>query len=475
MMWFSSQGDNNNQQDPDIGSVISVPTSGNNNNTSFRRKTVRAQTKKASKKSSTVKSSDSVSEESRKKRIIKWRDTSSMKYQILVVTCLFNSLMLSFFVIDHFKSIEPSSSISSIISIFPGSSGDKNTEEFLRSLKEPQNENKNLNVVDGTENTNNENKSSVGNKFNYPMLPQRIYTIVGLESSGTSFTARAIKMALGIRKTREAHKYYPLFPQERERTEPDLDSESDPVQVQHFSLPWGSSCDAVKETPIVDVVLPTPCTRDHQDNVEHVYHCNAMADELFGFRPNGKPVQYPPRYNLDIVSHKMWYDAHGVDQWIVIVMRDPDISAAARRSSHCKDLDRLKEEEEAGTDIILDAINKFVLGVNERRVTRDTYKFWYAKNFNSDAAPGVIVKKNVRGGGGENQEDRRKLQMSPVNGSAGTLLPKGDNVVLVSYESMLKLGDLYLKMLFEALEIETDYIPHVKNGNSKYVKTEVEK
>lgn len=67
-----------------------------------------------------------------------------------------------------------------------------------------------------------------------------------------------------------------------------------------------------------------------------MYHCNAIADELFGFRPNGKAVKYPPRYNLDIVSHKDWYDAHGVDQWMVIVMRDPDISAEARCGSHCK-------------------------------------------------------------------------------------------------------------------------------------------
>ena len=50
-------------------------------------------------------------------------------------------------------------------------------------------------------------------------------------------------------------------------------------------------------------------------------------------------------------------------------------------------------------------------------------------------------------------------------------MPKGNHVVLASYESMMKLGDvLYLKMLYEALEMNTSYVPTVKNGNTKYIK-----
>ncbi len=411
----------------------------------------------------------------------KHQDPMSVKYQYLIALCLVNSLLIGTFVTNRIVNTDNilSSSFSDIRSIFPSSNANrKNTEEFLKSLNFTE-KSANGDGNDHTDIDNNANRKTSSEPFKYPMLPQRIYTVIGLESSGTSFTARAIKEALNVRKTREAHKYYPLFPMEPERTEADLDSEADPVQVQHFSLPWGSSCHQQSETPVVDVVLPTPCTRNHEDNADQVYHCNAMADDLFGFRPNGKPVQYPPRYNLDIVSHKKWYDAHGVDQWMVIVMRDPDISAEARRGSHCKDEKRLKEEDQMGTDIILDAINKYVLGVDERKVTRETYKFWYAKNFNKDASPGIMVKKNKNDGGRKlrasasvtdstSHDDRRKLQVLPPAGG-GTLLPKGNNVVLVSYESMMKLGDVYLKMLYEALEIDTDYVPTVKNGNTKYV------
>lgn len=284
------------------------------------------------------------------------------------------------------------------------------------------------------------------------ILPKRIYTVVGLESSGTTFTAEVIKNGLNIRKRREGHLLYRHDSQDKivinDKTVIDFDMEQEDIQTQHFSLPWGSSCSEREgeETPIVDVVLPTQCSRDH--NEEEVQRCcNDMANDLFGFRPNGKRVKYPPRYNLDIVSHKEWYDRYGVDQWMVIVLRDHDISIAARSRSHCADKERLLEEQQAGRDIIIDAINKYILGEDERKVTRETYKFWYAKNFQNQDG--------VRGGG-------RRLQ-------AMTSLPSKNRVVLVSYESMMELGQVYIKMLYDTLGIETDFVPEVRNGNSKYV------
>lgn len=295
------------------------------------------------------------------------------------------------------------------------------------------------------------------------ILPKRIYTVVGLESSGTSFTTKAIKEGLGIDHTREGATPYSVQPWElREQGLddtmfiPDYEMEKTEIQTQHFSLPEGGNCMGLEETPIVDVVLPSQCTRDHplseHDNEEVQRCCNEMADELFGIRPNGAPVKYPNRYILDIVSHKDWYDAHGVDQWIIIVLRDPDISIAARSHKHCKDMDRLLEEEQAGKDVIIDAINKYILEDDERRVTRETYNFWYAKNFQNETMEGVNNSK-VRG---------RKLRAtSPITSK--------NNVVLVSYESMMGLGDVYIKMLYKTLDIETDFHPKMQNGNTKYV------
>uniref|UniRef100_A0A7S3QFV7 Uncharacterized protein n=1 Tax=Chaetoceros debilis TaxID=122233 RepID=A0A7S3QFV7_9STRA len=308
------------------------------------------------------------------------------------------------------------------------------------------------------------------------ILPKRMYTVVGLESSGTTFTTEVIKKGLNIRSRREGHKVYEREREESEESESeseqgtktktiiDFDMEQEDIQVQHFSLPWGSSCKGTNATHIVDVVLPTQCTRDHgaheqHDDDEEVQRCcNAMADELFDIRPNGKAVKYPPRYNLDVVSHKEWYEKYGVDQWIVIVLRDPDISIAARSKRHCTDTNRLLSEEQIGKDIIIDVINKYILGKDEKKVTRETYKFWYAKNFQDQNMEGI------RGRGGH--QAQRRLQEASTMPPA---LTSKNRVVLVSYESMMGLGQVYIKMLYDTLEIETDFIPEVKNGNSKYV------
>lgn len=66
----------------------------------------------------------------------------------------------------------------------------------------------------------------------------------------------------------------------------------------------------------------------------------------------------------------------------------------------------------------------------------------------------------------EGKERRKELPTA----EGGALLPKGNHVLLASYESMMQLGDVYLKMFYEALEIDTGYVPNVKNGNTKYVK-----
>jgi hypothetical protein len=270
------------------------------------------------------------------------------------------------------------------------------------------------------------------NTPNFSILPKRIYSVIGLEDSGTQFVAGIIKDALKIETYREGSN-----PCKRNGIKAPCREDLD-VQVQHFSLPWGAFCTPNRETPIVDVVLPSQCSRDQKENQE-IDQCDAMTKELWGFEMNGSRTKYPPRYNLDIISHKEWYDSHGVEQFIIIVIRDEDISASARRK-HCPNPELLKQEEEVGTDIIVDAINAYILKEGERKVTRETYKFWHADSF-------------------QNNHHGRKL----------SALPFGNNVVLVSYESLVKLEGTYIKMLYNVLGIESDYVPDIKNGNSKYV------
>ena len=49
-------------------------------------------------------------------------------------------------------------------------------------------------------------------------------------------------------------------------------------------------------------------------------------------------------------------------------------------------------------------------------------------------------------------------------------IPNGNNVVLVSYELMNKLGQTYIQMLYKSFGIESDHAPEVRDGNEKYVK-----
>ena len=196
--------------------------------------------------------------------------------------------------------------------------------------------------------------------------------------------------------------------------------------------------------PVVDVVLPPQCTRDH-DNPTEVRECNAMSTDLWGFQLDGNAMKYPIRYHLDIVKNKEWYDALGVEQFFVIVVRDDTISFTAR-ASHCNDTELRHQEEAVGTKIIDDAINRFILNSDgeESGTTNETLKHWVAKQYQEDGHRGR----------------RRRL----------SALPSRENVVVISYESMVKLGSTYVKMLYDTLGIESDVIPdNIRDANKKYL------
>jgi len=62
----------------------------------------------------------------------------------------------------------------------------------------------------------------------------------------------------------------------------------------------------------------------------------------------------------------------------------------------------------------------------------------------------------------DDDDEHRKLSST---------LPSGNNVFLVSYESIIKLQGLYIQMMYKALGIESDYdyMPDIHDGNKKYI------
>lgn len=114
-------------------------------------------------------------------------------------------------------------------------------------------------------------------------------------------------------------------------------------------------------------------------------------------------VKYPSRYNLDIVSNKEWYDKHGVEQYFIIVLRDKSISHRARLiRDHCQNPSLVKKQGEVGRDIIIDAINKYILEskVTRKKVTREHYDFWKAPTFYKIKLMQSMYRNIIKGIGG---------------------------------------------------------------------------
>lgn len=279
----------------------------------------------------------------------------------------------------------------------------------------------------------------------YTILPKKIISVIGLESSGTQFVSKIFEDALNTGPYREGS--LPCWEtcteksveceQKKKMVKSHRCVENRDVQIQHFSLPWGSDCIRRPNPPVVDVILPPQCSRAQSDPDE-IQQCDKMSSDLWGFKLNGMAMEYPKRYQLDITANKKWYDAQGVEQIFIIVMRDSTISYTAR-GDHCSDPDLREQEEEVGMEIIIDAINTFILKDVDEKVSKKSYTHWVAKQ-------------------GQDEGERRLRS-----------LPSGGNVVVVSYESLVKLGRTYVKMLYATLGIESDFIPDIKDSNKKYL------
>jgi hypothetical protein len=152
-----------------------------------------------------------------------------------------------------------------------------------------------------------------------------------------------------------------------------------------------------------------------------------MAKDLNMVKP-GRQNIYPQRYFLDIVSQMEMMESKGVEQLFVIVMRDENISRQSRMSRHCRNKKLMLKEDKIGTDIMIQAIEKYILMDNNNTST----------------------------------SDGRYRRLTST-------LSSGNGIVLVSYESLILLGQTYIRLLYTALGIESDYMPEVMDGNKKYV------
>ena len=299
----------------------------------------------------------------------------------------------------------------------------------------------------------------------YSILPKKFISVIGLESSGTQFVSKIFEEALRTGPYREGS--LPCYETctddtlecERKKTlvkNHECVENNREVQVQHFSLPWGATCILRPNPPIVNVVLPPQCSREQTDPIE-IKECNAMSSDVYGIQLNGKPMIYPKRYQLDITSHKLWYDEQGVEQIFIIVMRDKTISYAARRD-HCANATLRKQEDDVGKELIIHAINTFILDSDDDddKVTKTTFTHWIAKHYQH------IHNDGSNDGGDDGKHVRRRRLPS-------SMMSNNNNVVVVSYETLIQLDATYIKMILSSLGIKSNFLPKIKDSNRKYV------
>jgi len=107
------------------------------------------------------------------------------------------------------------------------------------------------------------------------------------------------------------------------------------------------------------------------------------------------------------------------------------------------------EEDGVATDIINQAIQNFILEEIGEQITKrkDNTLLW-------DPTKVQLV---------NNENDNASEELL-----ATSLLPSRNNVLLVSYETLMTLQGSYTKQIYEALGIESDHIPMFRDGNSKY-------
>jgi len=245
-------------------------------------------------------------------------------------------------------------------------------------------------------------------QHSFQVLPKRLITVFGLESSGTTLLTKTLAKAVGAAKL---FRYEGLFYQTKQR------DTGKNIQVQHISLPFGWFHDqGIKNQTVVDIdflppyecmVWPHYLLRDQlrQNVLPPLKPCSKEAGL-------NKRVKLPQRFNVNITSHVRWYQEHGVKVTAVVMIRGDYTHLHGKVGNHNKNLTHALYEDFHGKELIADAM--------------------------------------------------RRLSSSSVNG-------RPPELIITSYETLMSLQKLYLFDLYKQLGIHSTYMPELENANKKYV------
>ena len=286
-----------------------------------------------------------------------------------------------------------------------------------------------------------------------PPLPQKVISIFGPESSGTTFLWETLSVAVGAIDNVKQLKH----------DGKQLKTADGEWEIQHLSLPWGWNCDEENYTlPVVEALVPQECFRYELDpsilpgkaqayfwtlrelrkkkskmrgqnnkvpsppaayyNDTNSKQCRDAAyisekkdgwscGATCGVGKYSGYALYPLRFFVNITSHIEWYLKRGVDIKVVLSLRDRTISKRGKKG-HCKLPNIGTKEDDLALRLMSDAIRAYGLE------------------------------------------------------------PGGGRVLTVSYEGLMELKSIYLHDLYHDLGISSSstHIPLFKDGNVKHIK-----
>ena len=323
----------------------------------------------------------------------------------------------------------------------------------------------------------------------------RLITVVGLESSGTTFVATTIAKALGYTKSHAKDLFQnsltlemPTLPQRT--TSNSIGEEDNAINsgrktwVQHVSLPSGYYTEnhagfhrRFELPPTVQVVVPDECRiparypyQSQQRQRQNPLWSSATATQTASSGARKRPtypktvcrdvlnmesmMEYPRRFFLNLTSHIQWYQniqtrgndiSNQVDVTVVIVVRDKSLHFRGILKTHCPNETAANGQYEYGRYLIQEAMLQY------------------------------------------KQRQQQQIQQQQV-GHDDARSSSSNNyaeLILVSYETLMTLQDTYLIDLYEQLGITPNvvdgknndvnsnslhyYIPRFVDGNAKYV------
>jgi hypothetical protein len=181
------------------------------------------------------------------------------------------------------------------------------------------------------------------------MLPKRLLTIFGLESSGTTFVTRLVAASLRIRPRDIVSGRNDLSAQEPNRK----------YEVQHVSLPSGKFCEGAT-VPVVPAMYPALCiSMNWTDAASSSFGTSPLYRDWQDVASLKERYVYPKRYFVNISSHIQWYRNRGVEASAILVVRDAMIGSMARSLAHCLKAEYREKEEQVGLQLMYEALQQF--------------------------------------------------------------------------------------------------------------------